>query len=196
MARTTGEAELAERLNRTAVVERAARLSDGLGLSELTITKLGRELGIAPPGVYRHVTDLGDLRAAIGRQAAHQVAGALSSACAGLSGCDALIALAVALRSWALAHPGQYEALQIAPEPDDAAGQAAAAEVLTAIASALRAYALAGDDLTDAIRFIRATLHGFVALELGNGFRQPRSLDATYERAVASLDTVLRGWSS
>ena len=79
-----------ERLSRATVIERAAALSDEIGLEELTITKLGRALGIAPPGVYRHVADLRDLRGAIARQAAREVAVALSAACAGLSGSESL----------------------------------------------------------------------------------------------------------
>lgn len=186
---------MAERLTRGAVVERAAGLTDEIGLEALTITKLGRALGIAPPGVYRHVADLDDLRAAISRRAAHEVTGVLSTACAGLSGRDALAALAAVLRGWATDHPGRYAALQLAPDPDDAAGQAAAAEVLAVIASALRAYRLSGDDLVDAIRLIRSTLHGFVTLELGGGFKQPRDVDATFARIVDSLDAALRTWS-
>lgn len=186
---------MAERLTRSAVVEHAATLSDDIGLEELTITRLGRSLGIAPPGVYRHVADLGDLRGALGQQAAREVAALLSTACAGLAGADALSALAHALRAWAAAHPGRYAALQVAPHPDDADGQAAAGEVIAVIASALRAYRLAGDDLTDAIRLIRSTLHGFVALERGGGFRQPRDVDASFARIVTSLDAVLGGWS-
>lgn len=187
---------MAERLTRGAVVDRAASLSDDIGLDELTITKLGRSLGIAPPGVYRHVADLGDLRSAVGQQAAREVAAALSVACAGLSGADALSALATTLRTWARQHPGRYAALQIAPDLDDADGQAAAQGLIAVIASALRAYRLEGDDLTDAIRLIRSTLHGFIALEHSEGFKQARSLDATYTRVIASLDTVLTGWSS
>lgn len=187
---------MAERLSRAAVVERAARLSDEIGLDALTITRLGRQLGIAPPGVYRHVADLDDLRGAIGQQAAREVAGVLSATCAGLSGRAALTALATTLRSWAAEHPGRYAALQIAPDPGDTDGQAAASEVIAVIAAALRAYELTGDDLTDAIRLLRSTLHGFVALELGGGFKQRRSPDATFERMVAALDVVLTGWAS
>lgn len=187
---------MAERLTRDAVVDHAASLSDDIGLDELTITKLGRSLGIAPPGVYRHVTDLGDLRNAVSQQAAREVAAALSGACAGLSGADALAALATTLRTWARQHPGRYAALQVAPDPDDTNGQAAAQGLICVIASALRAYRLEGDDLTDAIRLIRSTLHGFVSLEQSEGFKQARSLDATYMRVVASLDAVLTGWSS
>lgn len=185
---------MVERLNREAVIDRAASLADELGLDEVTITKLGRALGIAPPGVYRHVVDAGDLRAAIGQRAASEVAGVLAAACTGLSGREALGALADALREWAVAHPGRYAALQVAPDPDDAAGQAGTADVLAVFGAALRAYALEGDDLTDAIRLVRSGLHGFIALERDGGFRQPRSVDATFTRLVDSFDVTLWSW--
>lgn len=186
---------VAERLNRGTVVSRAAELADEIGLEPLTITKLGRALGIAPPGVYRHVADLTDLRSAIGQQGARELAAAAAAACAGRSEADALAALAATVREWAKAHPGRYAALQIAPDPDDAAGQDAAAEVLEVFTAALHGYALTGDDLTDAIRFIRSTLHGFVTLELGEGFKQAREVDASFERIVASLDVALATWN-
>lgn len=187
---------MAERLNRAVVVDRATDLADSIGWEELTITKLGRALGIAPPGVYRHVTDLDDLRRAISQKAAREVAVVLSAACAGLSGRDALAALAHALRGWAENHPARYAALQIAPDPDDTEGISAADELIAVIASGLRAYNLSGDDLTDAIRLIRSTLHGFIALELGDGFKQARATSVTFERIISALDTVLRAWSS
>jgi AcrR family transcriptional regulator len=96
---------MAERLSRRTVIERAAELADDIGLQAVTITKLGRALEIAPPGVYRHVADLNDLRGAIGQQAAGDLGSVLSAACAGLSGKDALRALADTLRTWANQHP-------------------------------------------------------------------------------------------
>ncbi len=185
---------MAERLNRDAVVARASELVDEIGLPALTITKLGRTLGIAPPGVYRHVSDLDDLRGAIAQQAARDLADVLAAAGTGRSGSDALHGIADALRRWAARHPGRHAALQIAPEPGDADGQAAAERLVRAIADALREYELHDDDLTDAIRFVRSTVHGFVALELGGGFKQARELDATFTRIVDALDRALRSW--
>jgi AcrR family transcriptional regulator len=182
-------------LTRDAVVARAAGLADEIGLDEVTITKLGRALGIAPPGVYRHVAGLPGLRRAIGTHAAREATGLLAAATAGLSGRDALGALGDTLRRWAREHPGRYAAIQIAPDPGDARGQEAAAGLLAVFAAVLRAYPLSGDDLTDAIRLIRATLHGFTTLELGEGFKDPRDLGATYARIIESLDAVLTGWS-
>lgn len=187
---------MSERLSRTKVVASAADLADQIGFSELTITRLGRHLGISPPGVYRHVADLDDLRSEISRVASQGAAAVLSTACAGLAGASALTAIANALRQWAGEHPGRYAALQVAPDPSDAQAQEAAGQVLVVIESALRAYDLAGDDLTDAIRFVRSALHGFISLEHGGGFKQPRSLDATFQRVIAGLDGALTHWAS
>lgn len=186
---------MAKRLSRPEVVERAALLADEVGLHQLSFTRLGRALGIAPPGVYRHVANLNELRAAINAHAARQVTAALSSACTGLSERDALAALAQTLRAWAKEHPGQYEALQIAPEPDDGAGQIAAEALLSVITASIKGYSLPDVDLTDSIRLIRSTVHGFVALELAGGFKQPRDINVSFERAIDSLDSTLRTWA-
>lgn len=182
------------RLTREKVIARAAALIDDIGFHELTITKLGRFLQIAPPGVYRHVTDLHDLKQAISRLAYREAAMELSEACAGLSGIEALTALAVTLRKWAHNHPGRYTALQIAPDTDDANGQIAAEPILKVITATLRAYSFDDEDLTDAIRIVRSTLHGFISLELDEGFKDNRSLDATFDRLIHSLDTTFKEW--
>lgn len=186
---------MAERLNRTALVEAAAALSDEIGLEALTITRVGNAVGIAPPGVYRHVSDVDDLRAAIGQLARTEASHVLAEATAGLSGLAALQALADVMRTWARTHPGRYAALQIAPDPQDVAGQASGDQVLAVIGAALRKYQLDGDDLTDAIRLVRSALHGFITLESVGGFKQPRQPEATYQRIVEGLDTVLRSWT-
>jgi hypothetical protein len=40
---------------------------------------------------------------------------------------------------------------------------------------------------SDAVHAIRATLHGFVALEAGGGFGLPEDVDESFERLVAML---------
>lgn len=186
---------MAERLTRTTLVAQAADLADEIGLGALTITRVGQAVGIAPPGVYRHVTDVADLRRAIGALAASEAARELSAATSGRAGTAALTAVGTTLRRWAAAHPGRYEALQVAPDPDDAEGRARANEVVAALATALRAYALTGDDLTDAIRFLRSTVHGFITLEQRDGFKDPRDPDRSFGRILVALDAALRGWT-
>ncbi|MDJ0356705.1 TetR/AcrR family transcriptional regulator [Paenarthrobacter sp. PH39-S1] len=185
-----------ERLNRAAIVRQAADLADESGLEELTITRIASKVGIAPPGVYRHVVDLDDVRRAIGCSAATDLTGLLGAAASGRSGEDALIAVATTLRTWAQKHPGRYTAVQIAPDPDDLEYVKVSNELINVIGSALRAYNLSGPDLIDAVRLLRSILHGFIALELQGGFKLAQDTGRSFERLIRSVDIVLRSWSA
>lgn len=187
------------RFNRTRVVEAAAELADQIGLEQVTITRLAREIGISAPGVYRHITDGNDLVEAIGQVGAAELSTQLASVGNGLSGFDALQAISLRLREWAHKHPGKYGALQMAPRKISRSQDTqsdAAEDLVTTIGLALRAYDLQGEALTDAIRFVRSTLHGFVSLEQVGGFKQPRNVDATFAQIISSLDIALTNWPS
>ena len=97
------------------------------------------------------------------------------------------MAMARAFRAWVKAHPGRYQAGQRAPEPGDIAYEAAAAGMIELFASVLSAFALSGDDAIDAIRSLRAAIHGFVSLELLGGFAIPLDIDRSYERLVSAV---------
>ncbi len=60
----------------------------------------------------------------------------------------------------------------------------------------LRAYGLAEPDLTDAVRLLRSTFHGFVALEAAGGFAHRRPAQASWNRALDALHTLLEHWPS
>lgn len=185
---------MAERLSRAAVVQHAADLSDEIGLDALSFTKLARRLDVTPPAIYRHLDDLDHLKREISRLAADEAAARIGAACAGVAGFDSLQALAVALRQWAIAHPGRYTALQTVPTPDEDLAHGDSNAFVAALSTALRAYRLDGDDFTHAVRFIRSTVHGFIALELAGGFRREQSVDSSYQLAILALHRVLTAW--
>jgi len=56
-------------------------------------------------------------------------------------------------------------------------------------------YARARPDAVDATRFLRASLHGFVALETGGAFEVPVDLERSFVRLVGSVVTTLAAWS-
>ena len=59
----------------------------------------------------------------------------------------------------------------------------------------LAGYELTDDDAIDAIRFLRAALHGFVSLETGGGYGMPRDIERSFNRLVESITTALDGWA-
>jgi AcrR family transcriptional regulator len=176
------------------VVDEAAALADEVGLQGLTLSAIAARVGVAQPSLYKHVSGLPEVRRALAVRGVRELRAELLMATAGKARGDALGALADAYRSYAHEHPGLYEASVVAPEPGDAEHVQASEEILAVVTAVLAGYEIAGDRAVDAIRAIRAALHGYVTLERGGGYRMSRDLDWSYQCLVAVLDNALSGW--
>lgn len=176
------------RLNRGQVLQAAAELADRDGLDATTLSALARELGIRTPSLYRHVESLAALIEGIATIAVEELRAAMSDAAAGRSGPDAVRESARAYRAYATAHPGRYAATTAfaVQAGHDAFAQAAAA-LVDILRATLRHWALDDDRQVDAIRGMRAALHGFVEIERTGGFGMDRAPDASFEALLTTL---------
>ena len=175
-------------LDAEAVVTAAAELADAEGLEAVTLVRVAGSLGVRPPSLYAHVGGREDLRRRLGVRGARELAAALGAAAAGRARREALHAIAEAYREYAHAHPGTYAALQRAAAPGDQEAADAAGTVVDVVLAVLRGYGLTGASAVHAVRAVRAALHGFVALEAGDGFGMALSTDESFARLVAVLD--------
>lgn len=176
----------------------AAELADEAGFDQVTMSQVARRLGVKDASLYTHVRGLDDLRGRIALLAADEKTIRIAEATAGLAGKDALVAFADAWREYAAAHPGRYMATQLPLKIDpalaaNAPGPRRAVELTYGM---LRGYGLAEPDLTDAVRLLRSTFHGFVALEAAGGFAHDRSPQDSWVRALDALHTALTHWPS
>ena len=186
-------------LSHDAVVRIALGLVDAggtTGFADLTLAKVAAEAGVATPSLYKHVGSLAALRREVAVVAARDLRAELVDRTLGRSGPDALRALAHGMRDYAHARPGRYVAVQTAPDPDDPADAelaATAAEVVGLMVAVLRGFALPEARAVDAVRALRAGVHGFVTLELGGGFRLPDDLDQSFAVLVDMLAAGVAG---
>ncbi|MFC5824762.1 TetR/AcrR family transcriptional regulator [Nonomuraea insulae] len=173
-----------------------ADLADEVGLDRVTMSEVARRLGVKDASLYTHVRNVEDLRGRIALLAADEKTVRIAEATAGRAGKDALVAFANAWREYAHEHPGRYMATQtpIQIDPELAAKAPGPRRAVELTYSMLRAYGLAEPDLTDAVRVLRSTFHGFVALEAAGGFAHQRSPQQTWERALDALHTLLEHW--
>jgi AcrR family transcriptional regulator len=158
------------------------------GFADLTLAKVA-----AKAGVDKHVGSLADLRREVTVIAVQELTAAATSATVGRAGPDALRELATAWRAYALDHPGRYAATQIGPDPDDPADATlrdVAAESVQVVIAVLRGFGLPDDRVIDAVRAVRAGIHGFVTLELGGGFRMRDDVDQSF---TVLLDMIVAG---
>ncbi|WP_166388136.1 TetR-like C-terminal domain-containing protein [Catellatospora methionotrophica] len=171
----------------------AADLADSAGLDHVTISAVARGFGVKDASLYSHVRSLQDLRHRIALLAGGELVERIGAAVAGRSGRDALIAFADAYRAYALAHPGRYAASQL-PLPPELVDPAAFRRTYELTYGMLRGYGLSEPDLTDAVRLLRSTFHGFVSLQATGGFGHPRDVEQSWRRSVEALHVLLAHW--
>jgi len=181
-------------LSRAVVVAEAARVADDVGYDRLTLAAVADRFGVAVPSLYKHVDGLDALRGGLAALALGELDGSLTEAARGRKGRAALRAMAHAYRNFAQAHPGRYAATLRAPDPDDAEATVAAESLLRTVFSVLAGYGLTGTNAVDATRMLRASLHGFVALQAAGGYEMPRDVDRSFDRMIVALDAAFRAW--
>ncbi|MGK9461927.1 TetR/AcrR family transcriptional regulator [Streptomyces sp. G6] len=176
------------------VVAAAADLADASGFENVTVSALARHFGVKDASLYTHVRNLQNLRVRVALLAGGELIDEIAAAVAGRAGKEALAAFAGAYRSYALRHPGRYAATQIRVDQSLVADSPALRRTAEITHGMLRAYGLTEPDLTDAVRLLRSTFHGYCALEATGGFGAPRDVRASWDKAVEALHVALTHW--
>jgi hypothetical protein len=110
---------------------------------------------------------------------------------------EALKAAATQLRGFAHRHPGLYDSLLPAPTPDEDPEVAAAlGEPVQIVGSVLAGMGVDPTAVIPLVRTLRATVHGFVDIELRGGFGLPDDLDVSFATAVGVVVDAIVAESS
>ncbi|MEV6991277.1 TetR/AcrR family transcriptional regulator [Streptomyces sp. NPDC093228] len=176
------------------LVSAAAELADEVGYDNVTMSALARRFGVKDASLYSHIRNMQDLRTRLALFAGGEMIDHIAVAVAGRAGRDALTAFADAYRAYARRHPGRYAATQIRIDRSlvpDSPAMLRTAEITHGM---LRAYGLDEPDLTDAVRLLRSTFHGFCMLEAAGGFGAPRDVEVSWAKAVDALHRALEHW--
>jgi AcrR family transcriptional regulator len=176
------------------LVVAAAELADEVGFEGVTLSALARRFGVKDASLYAHVRGLRELRTRLALLAGGEMIDEIADAVAGRAGREALAAFAGAYRDYALRHPGRYAAMQTRIDPEVVPDSPAMRRTAEITYGMLRAYGLGEPDLTDAVRLLRATFHGYCALEAAGGFADPRDVRASWDKAVDALHVALEHW--
>jgi AcrR family transcriptional regulator len=172
-------------LSRDGVVALAVELLDADAATPLTLAAVAARAGVAVPSLYKHLGSLDELRDGVAVVGVTRIADAVEAAAGTHDGFAAFAAAARAIRAEAGAHPALYLASQPAPGREAspallAAGERAVAVLATVVGRA----GIAADREIDAVRIVRAAVHGFVLLENSGAFGLPVDVDASFERML------------
>jgi AcrR family transcriptional regulator len=181
-------------VTRGKLVDRAARIADSDGLEALTLARLAREFGVRPPSLFDHIDGRPGLIRALRVRSFEEQTELLRTAASGRSQEEAVRAIAGAYRQFAKVHPGLYRVTVPTFVGDSPEVSTAAQALLTAFLDTLRGYGIEGEEGIHAARFARATLHGFLLLELDLGFGLDPNVDESFARAVDGICEQLGHW--
>jgi AcrR family transcriptional regulator len=176
------------------LVAAAAELADEAGFDNVSLSALARRFGVKDASLYSHVRNIQDLRTRLALLAGGEMIERIAAAVAGRAGKDALAAFAGAYREYAHEHPGRYAATQIRLDQNLVADSPAMRRTAEITYGMLRAYGLEEPDLTDAVRLLRSTFHGYCALEATGGFGASRDVGTSWDKVVEALHTALTHW--
>jgi AcrR family transcriptional regulator len=188
------------------VVELALDVLDHDGWQGMTLAAVAARAGVAVPSLYKHVRGLPELRRRVAAvcvaefDAVLRVAGATAGVgpvdpAEPMDPSEPVRRLAAAARAYGVAHPGRYTAVQggdWAHGPESAELEAASAAPVATIAASMAGLGLPDDRVIDAIRAVRALVHGFVTLQASGGFGLPDDVEVSFTRAVDALVAGLR----
>ena len=181
-------------LDGDAVTRLALGVVDADGWPGLTLAAVAGRANVAVPSLYKHVAGLPGLRAEVAAACIDQLTAALAGARGPSTGADALRAIATATRAFAKAHPGRYLAAQggWASDPSGDGVRRAGAATVALMSEAVAQLDVPAERRIDAVRAVRAAVHGFVMLELDGGFGMPEDVDASFgylvDRLVAGIE--------
>jgi AcrR family transcriptional regulator len=171
------------------LVDAGLRVADRDGVGGLTTTAVAVELGVTQPALYKHLSGLGELQAAVTARALVELTAALEEAAGADDGPTDLRAVARAWREFARTRPGAHA---MASGSVDADHSEATRGVIDVFRGVVAAYGTTGADAVHSARAVRAAVHGFVLLESEGHFVRPEAVDASFERLLDLLDLALR----
>lgn len=136
----------------------------------------------------RHLSDrvstIPEMRRILAVRGYRELREAVERDIAGKTGADALRAMMLAMRRYALDRPGLSAATFRTPETDSPEWRAAAMELGAVVLGVFAQLGVRGEQATHALRMLRSLVRGFVLHEMASSFLEPLGHDQSYEFAI------------
>ncbi len=178
-----------------AVLDAAVALLDAEGESALGWNRVAQALGVKPPSLYNHFTNIAELRKAVALRAWALFVAEADRGIARSRGPEgALRAIANSYRSLARERPGLFSVMSSTSIPlTDAGFSVIGARALALFDPPLEALGVPSARRVHAVRALRAAIHGFVHLEAAGQFAMDESVDRSFTVLIDVLVQGLRG---
>lgn len=178
------------RLDRDAVIRKAAELANETGSDNISLKELAGALGVRSPSLYNHVDGLEDVKRSLMLYGWSQLEQRLLRAAAGYSGYDAFRSMCREFFSFSRENPGLFNAMLWYNKYSGADAMQATAGFFIYFYRFTESVNISRDNAEHILRTLRGFLEGFSLLVNNGSFGHSADITESFE---LSLDILIAG---
>ena len=177
----------------TLIVETSARLSNEVGLDNLSLKMIADELDIKSPSLYNHISSLDEIKEKLMIYGWKQLEEKAIESAIGLSGYDALRTMSYTFFDYTTNNKGVFQAMLWYNKFKSDENNNATTKLFGALHKILSPLNISNNNIEHIIRTLRSFLEGFSLLVNNDAFGNPISIKESFD---LSLDIIINGIKS
>ena len=175
------------------IITTSARLSNEVGLNNLSLKMIAEELNIKSPSLYNHISSLDDIKEKLMIYGWKQLGEKATESAVGVAGYEALRNMCYAFYDYATNNKGIFTAMLWYNKFESEEKNEATVKLFSLLFRVLQPLNISDNNIEHIIRTLRGFLEGFALLVNNNAFGNPISIKESFD---LSLDIILNGIKS
>jgi hypothetical protein len=175
------------------VIETSAKLSNKVGLENLSLKMIAEELNIKSPSLYNHISSLDNIKERLMIYGWKQIENKMIYSSVGVSGYEALKNMCYAFYDYATNNKGIFTAMLWYNKYENEEKKNTTTRLFDMLFKVMNSLNIRDDNINHIIRTLRSFLEGFSLLVNNNAFGNPISIKKSFD---LSLEIIMNGIKS
>ena len=175
------------------VIETSAKLSNKVGLENLSLKMIAEELNIKSPSLYNHISSLDNIKERLMIYGWKQIENKMIYSSVGVSGYEALKSMCYAFYDYATNNKGIFTAMLWYNKYENEEKKNTTTRLFDTLFKVMNSLNIRDDNINHIIRTLRSFLEGFSLLVNNNAFGNPISIKESFD---LSLEIIMNGIKS
>lgn len=177
-------------INEEIIIETSAKIVNEIGLDNLSLKLIAKNLNIKSPSLYNHISSLEEVKEKLMLYGWKQMEEKIIDSTIGVSGYDALRNMCNAFYEYAINNRGVFTAMLWYNKYKNEELNIATTKLFNIIFKILKPLNISNDNINHIIRTLRSFLEGFSLLVNNNAFGNPISIKDSFD---LSLEIIING---
>lgn len=171
-------------VNEDRIIEVSAKLSEEVGMENLTLKMIADELKIKSPSLYNHIASLDDIKTKLMIYGWKQIEDKMINAAAGVSGYNALRSMSYAFYDYATNNKGIFNAMLWYNKYENEITKQTTSRLFDLLFKILTSLHISQENINHIIRTLRSFLEGYALLVNNKAFGYSLPIKESFDLSV------------